>query len=293
MASKYTTDQYVAAAKQYPLLSNTELGKRLGVSESTVRRNLTTAGYSRVYLSDGQFESYREVLPSPLRISGDWALTADWHVPLVNTTYVNSLISESRKRGINRLVIAGDFLNFDSLSKYDPKQNDAGLETEIHFAHTIMRTLMETFDDIVYLWGNHDIRMGRALGFKMSFSNTMRMVFGALGDEFLDKIQFSDLDHLWLDDIYVCHPSAYSRVPLSNPIKINAYTHSPVLCAHSHHSAVGFAPDGYNMVGELGGLFDAGRTRYLQGSSSFPRWVNGWAFYVKGHYEHRSPKFST
>jgi hypothetical protein len=50
-----------------------------------------------------------------------------------------------------------------------------------------------------------------------------------------------------------------------------------VLTAHSHHSAVGYAADGVHVVAELGGFFDARATEYLQRSTAYPLWTQGYA----------------
>jgi hypothetical protein len=125
-------------------------------------------------------------------------------------------------------VIAGDFLNFDSLSQYDPKQQEAGLEREINEAVGVMRILLETFEDIYYIWGNHDARLHKALSYKLQFRHAMRLVFGDLGSNWLLTGSPSPIsiivtfreqpDVPW----YVCHPASYSRVPLSQGRRLAA-----------------------------------------------------------------------
>jgi predicted phosphodiesterase len=192
------------------------------------------------------------------------------------------MILEAREREIKTLVIAGDFLNFDSLSQYDPKQQEAGLEREINEAVGVMRILLETFKDIYYIWGNHDARLHKALSYKLQFRHAMRLVFGDLGSAAIDRITFSNLDHCYVQGAsggvpwYVCHPASYSRVPLSQGRRLAAKHGMSVVTAHSHHCAMGPAENGKHIVVEAGGFFDAESTAYLQRSSTFPTWVPGY-----------------
>lgn len=232
--------------------------------------------------------------PIVLPLSADYAITADWHIPLYDPEYVNDFIEDARGRGLSKLIIAGDFFNFDALSAYDPKQDGAGLENELNEAGMVMRTLLETFDDIYYLWGNHDARLHKALGFAIKFQEAMKMVFGSLGKDALQRITFTNLDFLWIGEEgenrwYVCHPANYTRVPLSTARTLSTKYESNVITAHSHHCAVGYGINGKNVVAEIGGLFDRHKTGYLQRSTTFPTWAQGYAFLVDGTLRVVSP----
>jgi hypothetical protein len=223
-APKVAPEVIVAAVEEHPTWSNVRLGKSLGISEASVRRGLDSVSYKRHLIpSDLGFEDRFEIiLDRPLTHTGDVMITADWHIPLYDPAYVNQMILTARANGIRDLILAGDFFNFDSLSAYDPKQHSAGLDIELREAASVMRVLLESFDTIYYLWGNHDVRMHRALGFAIEFREAMRMVFGILGNEALERIKFTNLDHMWIDagegetgefPWYVCHPKAYNERP--------------------------------------------------------------------------------
>ena len=235
-------------------------------------------------------------IDDPIRLSADksYAITADWHIPLYDPEYVNTFIQDARARGIRSLILAGDYFNFDSLSQYSPKQDGAGLENELAEADSVMRILLESFDDIVYLWGNHDARLHKTLGFTIQFREAMKLVFGALGVEALKKITFTNLDHLWIgDDWYVCHPANYTRVPLNTARTLSTKYQCNVITAHSHHCAVGYGINGVNVVAEIGGLFDRTKTAYLQRSTTFPTWAQGYAFLEGGKLHVQSPGWQT
>ncbi len=281
--------------------SNRSLGRRFGVDESTVRRALDSIGYQRDLIpTEGPSwdERFNIILDTPLTHTGDLMITADWHIPLYDPEYVNEMIRTARAESLDTLCIAGDFFNFDALSAYSPKQESAGLEKELGEAVAVMRVLLETFDTIYFLWGNHDARMHTALGFKLQFSTAMKQVFGILGDEALERIVFTNLDHMWVYDgnggvpWYVCHPQNYTRSPLSSATKLASKVNANVITAHSHHCAVGYGVDGQKVVAEAGGLFDRTKTAYLQRSTTFPTWVQGYAWLKGGKLNVTSPGWS-
>lgn len=278
-------------------LSNYKIADMYGVHESTIRRGLSVMGVKRHLLpTSPKVEDRLDLfVDTPIMLDADknYAITADWHIPLYDPHYVNEFLNDARERQISELIIAGDFFNFDALSAYEPKQDGAGLQNEVEEAKMVMRTLLESFDNIYYVWGNHDARLHKALGFSMQFKEAMRLVFGDLGKEALEKIQFTNLDHIWIgSQWYVCHPGNYTRVPLSTARTLATKYNASVITAHSHHAAVGYAIDGEKVVAEIGGLFDRHVTGYLQRSTTFPTWAQGYAFLEGGKLVVRSPGWS-
>lgn len=291
---KFDIEEAIALADEG--LSNYAIADRLGTDESSIRRAFRSVGYERHLIPTHLEDRFEFSMDTPIYVEGDWAITADWHVPLYDPDLVNQFITDARDYGITNLAVAGDFFNFDSLSRFDPKQTEAGLEREIEEAVAVMRVLTQTFDRIVFLWGNHDARLHKALGYKFQFKEAMRLVFGELKDQGLEKIEFTNLDHMWLlsgdTEWYICHPANYTRVPLSTARQLSAKYNANVLTAHSHHCAVGYAVDGLKVVGECGGLFDASKTAYLQRSTTHPQWTNGYAFLIEGKLLVKSPGWS-
>lgn len=283
-------------------LSNVAIAKSLGVDESSVRRGLAKADYKRYLLPVNHLpERFEFLLDEPFvlkteQIGHPIMVTADWHIPVYDPYLVNHMILTARDIGSKTLIIAGDFFNHDALSRFDPKQDEASLEREWDEGRAVIRVLMETFDDIYYTYGNHDARLVKQLGFKIAFANLTNYLFGGLeGVE--EKIHVSNLDHLWVSSpgtkYYVCHPKSYSRKPLTTAIDLAAKVGSSVLTAHAHHCAVGYAKNGKDLVSDVGGLFDTTRTKYLQDTTTYPYWSQGFAWIEPtGRYNLESPGFS-
>lgn len=279
-------------------LSNRQIAEQMKCDESSVRRALTRKGFTRHLIPIDLETRFSFDLDKPLVLKDtDCMITADWHIPVYDPFLVNEMIERARDEKIRTLVIAGDFFNFDALSAYDPKQNDADLTREYNEGLAVMRTLSESFDDIYYLWGNHDARLHKALGFAMRFRDAMKMVFGALGNELLKKMHFTNLDHMWIEfegdrwPWYICHPAAYTRVPLSSARRIAAKQNAHVICAHSHHAAIGYAEDGEKICVEAGGFHDKAKTAYLQRSTTYPTWQQGYGWFKGGRFYMTTPEW--
>ena len=222
-------------------------------------------------------------LDKPLELKGDWAVTADWHVPLYDAELVNMFLDEATS--YSNLLIAGDFLNGDSLSQYYPKQKSAGIEKEVSEARDLMEILCQNFKNIVFLKGNHDYRYTKTAEYRESFEESMTQVFDGM-PRHGSRLKFSNLDHCYLTSnkqrYFIAHPTTYSKNPLNNPLAISDTKQCHVLTAHTHHCAMGWGASGEHIVGELGGFFNIEQTEYLQGTTAYPNWCNGYWFINSG-----------
>lgn len=288
--AKHEPAIYVALADEG--LNNYQIADKLDVGEASVRRGLRKVGYRRS-LRPLPAES-DDFLDKPLRHYGPIAVTADWHIPLVDYAYANRFIEHATGAGYQTLAIAGDFFNHDALSAFDYKQASADLRTELREANNIMGQLVDQFEKIIFVWGNHDARLHKALQYQVSFSHAMRMCFGDIGEEALKKIEFSNLDHFWVnDETYICHPKNYTQQPLATARKLAGKVQANVITAHSHHAAMGYDVSGKYVCVEAGGLFDASRTAYLQRSTTFPTWKQGYSLIDEtGHIAMYTPNWS-
>lgn len=268
-------------------LTNYEIGEQLGVDEASVRRGLRKAGYKPYLVPNKTIQKMALTLEQPLRIDvksqGAGAVTADWHLPLTDFQLVNTFIDHARDIGAtNWLLVAGDWFNIDALSAFDFKQDTAGLPKEIEASTITMDRLLDTFETVTISWGNHDARVHKSLGYKVPFTQAMRMMFADLDPEKVARIRLTNLDHVYIDTprgpYFVAHPKAYSSVPLTAARKIAAVKHSHTITGHSHHTAVGHDVSGKFVIAEIGGFFDASKVEYLQRTTTFPTWQNGYGF---------------
>ncbi len=264
--------------------TNVDIATALGVDEATVRRHLRKLKGSTLadVLEGRPPQALEGFMDKPIEVDTEdgWAITADWHVPIVDYNYVAQFLDHATELGVRNLIIAGDWLHMDGLSSFDSKQASAALSIELPESSRLMRLVADRFDRIVYSYGNHDARLQKALGYQLQFKEAMRLAFGDVGEEVLSKIEFSNLDHILInapDRVWrVCHPKAYTQQPLSTAIKLEAVYKQAIITAHSHHAAIGYAKDGVTPVAEIGGLFDRDKTEYLQRTTAHPCWQQGY-----------------
>lgn len=290
----------VLTMKMEARMTNDAIASALDTSEASVRRALRKAGYyNRASVLDATTEAL-SVIENPLEIVGDCVITADWHVPVYDVDFVNTMYETAQRHGIKTLVIGGDFFNFDSISRFDIK-DVTRLDVEWLEGVNAMDTALSVFDRVVLIKGNHDERLTRALGFKMSFDQAMKLVFAGMDDDKLERLTITGLDHCWVrpyadapdtERFYVCHPTTYSRIPLSTPRALIPKFESHVIAAHAHHCAVGYGMDGHHIAAEAGGLFDRGKVSYLLSSNTFPTWAQGFSYVLDGQFYVTSPGWS-
>lgn len=308
MADLHTEVLEVKRLKDDEDLSFTEIGKRLGFSRKTAARRYAAALVDAVEQDEEQdfpevpeleIEVHSDYLVNdktpierftPLTREGDVMLTCDWHIPLHKPELINTMIQCAKREGINKLIIAGDYFNMETFSSFLPYQPEASLELERHDGNVVMKTLLRTFDEIDFIWGNHDFRLSRKLGFKKSFEECMQWMLGGLSEKEMEKLRFSELDYMHYypegegsgRQFRICHPRDYSKSPLTGAKALSEKHGCSIFTAHSHHFAIGVAADGYNLLIEGGGFFDKTRTEYIQKSTKHPEWVTGFTFFKDG-----------
>ena len=249
-----------------------------------MRRGLAKADYRPFLLPPRFIEGMEIQLDQPVVVTaGAGAVTADWHIPLTDYTLVNTFLSHAVDIGAtNWLGIAGDFWNQDFFSQFDFKQQHADFPTELYAGSEVIRRVLEVFDVVVLTYGNHDARLLKTIKYATDFVGTMKWLFSDLEPELLQRIVFSNLDYFLVDTpngrYRVCHPKQYSSVPLTNARRLASKYLSHVITGHSHHTALGHDVSGAFTAAEIGGFFDASKTMYLQRSTPFPNWQNGYGF---------------
>lgn len=286
--SKYDPKVYVSMREQG--MTNYEIARTLtDVDEASVRRGLAKVGY-KPYLLPTAFQKKLAVsLETPIWINatrtglGGGAICSDFHLPLTNWSLVNEFIDHARDiKATKWCVIAGDFFNIDSLSQFDFKQAESSLGAEQYAGNEVMRKLLETFEHIYFSWGNHDARVHKALGYSVDFGTAMRMMLFELTPEEMSRITFSNLDYVLIHtaqgDYRVNHPKAYSSAPLTQARKMASKYLCHIVNAHSHHTAISHDLSGKFVCAELGGFFEKDKTLYLQRTTSFANWQNGYGF---------------
>lgn len=213
-----------------------------------------------------------------VRLEGDYAVSSDWHAPLIKYEVFHRFLDDADKANLTSLIIAGDLTNQDAIAGHEEKQPGAELEPEMEHLNYSIDTALDVFDEIHVTLGNHDRHT--ALKLSVSFDRSIRMLLGGLAPEKLARIQVTALDNVIVDtergEWLVCHTRSYSRMPLAYPNKLALRHGMHVAGGHRHHHAIGKAANGKTIV-ELGGLMDEQRMLYANRyTNDMPIMANGY-----------------
>jgi hypothetical protein len=243
-----------------------------GYSQSEIAKQyITTRDHVkdmlREYHNGGQPPEFDVIhLGTPLELIGDALIVGDVHVPSTDYEFASLVGRVAEKRGIQRLIIGGDFFNHDCYSRFPHIAMPPTWKEERDAGRKMLQDWLITFDEIVILMGNHDrLKQKAAAG---EFDETD--IFGMLTTS--TKIQLTNFGYLYLNSggerWYIAHGREYSVNPgtVGNVLAQKYQCH--VLSHHQHHFCkMRDAFDRYNVV-DNGSLLDITKTAYMYLDSS-------------------------
>jgi hypothetical protein len=208
---------------------------------------------------------------------------------------------------IRRLLIPGDFIDFDVLYPRDTGHERRTIKDEVKATWKILDVLCQHFDEIIWTMGNHDIRLLKLiqrlrrqimaqkggtelLDFLSEDGIKTETPFGILNSIFARpglkiheasyaRIQTSRGDYL------VMHPKNISQVgPQSARRYVEKYRAS-CLCAHSHLWAIGTDRSGIDLAVDLGAACDPDKINYYcEELGTFPATVPAFSMIRNGSF---------
>lgn len=203
-------------------------------------------------------------LGSPWLLQGDWMIIGDVHLPCTDYGFLQLVIKVAKKYGIKKLIIAGDFFTLDIASKYQQVVPAIQWEMERKAGRLVVAELLEWFDDLRFLMGNHDRRLQRLTDGQLDEND----IFGMISSS--DKVHVSNWGHCVVEnknkDGYpwrITHSSNYSinqltvADALSNKFQMNIISH------HEHHLAQGWDRYKRFVVINNGCLVDQNKLAYV------------------------------
>lgn len=210
--------------------------------------------------------------------------TTDWRlVELV------AYVAERRLKPPRRLVIAGDFNNFDAWSVYPATIPPPSWQLEKEAGRKALNRWLEVFEDIRWLFGNHERRKLRAMS-AVEDEDDILNAFKAQDK----RIQVSVLDRMTIDTPAgpwsILHGEDYSQNLL---VKADLYAQkfqTHIAAAHAHRAGIGMDRFNRYMIASIGGLFDPTKMAYVQvGSNSKPEMAQGFLLVEDGYPTLLSP----
>ena len=221
-----------------------------------------------------------------LRLSGDFMLTCDWHIPHFSADMTDKMMRVAKRFKIKRMIIGGDFLNLDTLSTWDGRDMEDKTENDITSGAWLLKGMLKWFDQIYWTVGNHDQRILRSLGYGLDLGALGRMLVGeAVAGE---RLICSNYAYAILDGrLRVTHPKSYSRKGGAVPAALADKYRMSVVGAHGHH--IGMQPSSNkDDVGiDLGGMFDASMIHYItHEDSTHSMWTSAFGMWRHGTFYH-------
>lgn len=217
-------------------------------------------------------------LPDPFSVqSKKCIVTSDWHVPFISNELFITLMKKGKSKRINTLIVAGDFMDCQELSCFNPLYK-VDFSDEKRIAKNIIETISKQFKHIYFLKGNHEYRYIK----QMFGADGIIGLFDSLGCNV--EINVSNLDYLYLNDTWrVSHPSNYSTIPLRVAQKLAAKYKSNQIVGHQHDIGWCYDDSGEFICIGSAGLFDPNRLEYLQSTNTKRRQRNG--FVIMENYD--------
>lgn len=161
-------------------------------------------------------------------------LMSDLHCPYHHEDFIRGAVDNAlyNFHEFGQIVIGGDLLDLDALSRYSKAHNIARLETELEITGRMLLYLAE-FAPVYITQGNHDARFFDKLDTQLSFK---RLISAALnGRQPKNTITTTDRDYVFIGDHFVVgHVDRFSAIPGKTAHAIAQKYKRHALVGHDH-----------------------------------------------------------
>lgn len=248
--TKLTPEKAALAIRQG--MSKTELATRFGVTRRDIDKLL------HEIRTPDEFEVLR--FGTPWDLSGDWIIVGDIHVPATDWQFARLVGAVADKTGISRLLIAGDFFNFDFASVYRLIAPPATWREERDAARILIKDWLESFNEIYIIQGNHDRRITNWSDAELEEDDVWGMISSS------SKIKISKFGWCTINSggvpWRVTHPKSYGRNQLTVASDLANKHATNLVTFHEHHAGIGWDVYGRYVVANGGSLVDVNKLAY-------------------------------
>jgi predicted phosphodiesterase len=244
------------------------------------------------------------VISSTPNINGSVVVISDPHIPFHDPHALQYVCEIADMLRVKRLVVAGDLLHFDEISRYDRAGKTVNFIQELVSGGRVLEALAEVFrDGIDIIPGNHDQRLEKLLA-KMNESKEGRKgieviaaLMGRPDPDHAEDITYSLMAHFLgkagvtihtLPDLTVNetwliqHPGSVSRIAPQNERAMAIKHRKCVIQGHSHLWGLGFDPSGTDIAFNCGHLASEEKWRYMrERPTTFPRAIKGFGVILR------------
>lgn len=260
-------------------LSYREIAERTGLTRDGVRGRV---GRVRRQLSAQPFRAARQDVP--LALTGDWLVAGDVHLPSIRADLFDKFLAIAKRwlpPGRRRCILAGDLVNAEAFSPFEPAQTPSPFAQELSAARDFFTTLLSVFDQVIVLPGNHDRRLSKRTRGALSFGDLLRLIVHTPRVIVTDYgfVTIQTPQGVWR----VTHGSQFSQTPLTQAERLAWKYQQHVISHHEHRLAVGHDRYGHYILVNNGGLFDHTQLAYVhRDDSGRPTMVPGFTLLRHG-----------
>lgn len=237
-------------------------------------------------------------IPPRPNVYGSALILFDPHIPFHDPVVIQDALEAAVMLGIKKLIIPGDVMHMDTISKYIGVGKTVNVTDELVSCGKVLNALATLFDEIVCIPGNHDQRLEKMIAQMQDTKDGRRgleMVANLLGANDINdaedvsyrylrhfftspKITWHSLPDLILNDTWLIqHPGSVSRVPPQTERAMARKFRKSVLQGHSHVWGVGFDDSGIDVCFNGGHAARDERWRYMrERPSTFPATIHGY-----------------
>lgn len=286
MSSIYNWEYILELAKnvveESPEITKKDLAKTLGIPRTTLSDAMEREWYVTevedildVNLLEYQYKD------NYIRIEGDAIIIGDVEVPYQNDSLLRKAVKIGNIFGIEQLIVNGDFLSLDSVSKWkkDGEQTITSLEDELSEGKRVLKYLSKQFNKMYFVRGNHEDRLIR----KTDGNMNMRVIISMIAPDTVEA-KTTSFKHLELNnDFIVGHPDNYSKIPGRTGNRLVRKYNKSVILGHQHHMSRTWDESGqYEIID--GGHCTLPQSRFYKTASftTHPDWISGFVLAKQG-----------
>jgi len=207
-------------------------------SRMAVTRKVENEGWHRT-IQTGSFPIWND---AP-KLTGDWLILSDCHIPYHDSEFCNNLVTYALKTGIRQVLLNGDFIDWAAFSPFGSLV-EVEADAEIASASQFIEALC-SFDRIVQLTGNHEVRLIRTLNYQLKAEQLLKLYTTTVTEQ---KIQVTDYHWCQIETALgrwrISHPKNAHMNPCSVARRLVAKHNCHVAIGHDHICGMMLVEDG-------------------------------------------------
>lgn len=261
-------------------VSYQELARDYGLNVDSVRGRVWRA--SRGLDADPML--YSHYLGKPWSFDFDsFIVIGDVQLPTADAGFaaLPLAIAEKYLKKPRRCIIAGDLINADAFSEYDSDIPTPTFDHEIQSARAFVSDYLSIFDEIYWILGNHERRVGKRTKGAVAPAHLLAMLTANA------RMQVSRWGHCVVKtpvgNWRVTHGSEYSVNALTVASELAHKYQQHIISHHEHHFGISYSRYKQYVIINNGGLFNQDDMSYVVlDDNKRPRMANGFTLIRRG-----------